>query len=1102
MDWKKHGVLLSLVLAVPLLVFFVISLVDADSPSAGKVTEPYPFTERISPAAKPNLSFASLPLHFESNEGQFDPSVRFMARGQGTTFYLRKSDLMISVRPSGVAVSSTNSAVQSSVKQESLLRFSFVDANPLPAVKAVGELPGKANYFLGNDPSRWRTNVHTFARVVYQEVYHGIDMAFYGNRSELEYDFIVKPGADPSVISLSVEGAEKIEINRQGDLVIHTMAGDLIQRKPLVYQMDEGKRREVAGDYVMIHEPEADSNGRQTYQVALALGVYDKSLALVIDPVLAYSTTINYATGQGRGIAVDRLGCAYVAGTAVTSGLQVPVNNYLTSLDGINSDILVVKLSADGSHIVYSSVFGGAGVEDLENVKPIAVDTDGSVALVGWTRSANFPTVNAMQDIKRADGNNDAFVTKLNPSGSQIVFSTYLGGDGYENGRAVAIDSSGGVYVAGLTAAANFPLVNALQTTHGGGAGFGHDAFIARIPATGGVATCSTYWGGSGDDTPFGLDCDSLGNVALFGDSGADGFPLVNALYPNDGNAWGFITKFSSNCSSVVFSTRWPTAILGGAMDAGGNAFITGYRGGSIPTTNAVQTTPLGGSEAYVTKFSADGSRLIYSTYLSSSGEDWGSSVAVDEVGAAYVLGYTTGANFPLLNAVQIVRAGHLDWFVTRLLPSGALSYSTLMGGANNSDPNAITVDRFGNAYVLAGSAVVTKLGLASIAPTATLSPLGGPVGDQFGVRVNGSAGAGFVLQASPDLSSWTSLSTNILPSGNLDLSAPAGGSGASFYRGLVCVIAEPEGLNAVAGDGQVMLTWNPVPGASSYNVYLATTSGIKRTNYNTLSGGARRTGALSPMIVNGLANGQAYFFVVTAIADACESLESNQAAATPTGGGGGSEPIFVPSFQSQSGCYDPFTGASIVNAQTLVAVGGAPLSGYTWSLANGSTFPPGTTVEPLTGIFKSNGAAVVPGNYTFTMVVSDGSRSGSGSFTFTVDSESSAPVNGIPGVGCGAAFFQYGPNFSLSDAEVGVPYGSSVFVTVGGASYTANLPLTWSVGSGSLPPGLVLDAARGVVRGTPTGGAGQAFSFTISIRDSAGAVPIGTPSTYTITVN
>jgi uncharacterized repeat protein (TIGR01451 family) len=405
--------------------------------------------------ARISEAYGKLPLSFEANQGQADPQVKFLSRGSGYSLFLTSTEAVLALS----RVVNTEGSNQLAGEQKAadlgqgstspaVLRMKLLGANPRPQVTGVERQAGETSYFIGNDRSQWRTNIGNYAQVRYESVYPGIDVIYYGNQRQLEYDFVVAPGANPDRIRLAFAGADKMYLDANGELVLNTAVGEVQQHKPVLYQEVDGVRREVAGRYVI----------KGARKVGFEVGAYDRSRALVIDPVLVYSTYLGgTSTDRGFGIAVDGSGNAYITG--VTSSSSFPTSNPLQAARNGSNDAFVLKLNPAGSALVYATYLGGSGTDTGTG---IAVDGSGNAYVTGFTVSSNFPTVSPLQSTHKG-GRQDFFVAKLNAAGSALTYSTYLGGSGYDFPVNVAVDLAGNAYLTGYTESVDFPTVNALQ---------------------------------------------------------------------------------------------------------------------------------------------------------------------------------------------------------------------------------------------------------------------------------------------------------------------------------------------------------------------------------------------------------------------------------------------------------------------------------------------------------------------------------------------------------------------------------------------------------------------------------------------------------------
>lgn len=606
----------------------------------------------------------------------------------------------------------------------SVLRLTLVGATLDAKVTGLDELPGKSNYFIGNDPKKWRTNVPNYARVKYQNVYPGIDLVYYGNQGKLEYDWVVAPDANPNRIAFEIQGARgpvssaaggsatgafPLRTDRAGDLVIRTEAGEVCLRKPVVYQSKKSGHPNgnsqftiqnselLDGHYVLLAEN----------RVGFEVENYDKSKPLVIDPVLDYSTYLGGS--QGNGIAVDSSGNAYVTGT---TGSGFPTVNPVQTT-GV---IFVAKLNAADTALIYSTYLGGSGIDSPAG---IALDSSGDAYVTGHACSTDFPTTaGAFQSASQGPVCNqgfggDTFVVKLNAAGNALAYSTYLGGSAWDQGNGIAVDSSGNAYVTGLTESSNFPTMNPFQSGCSGGPGVPcGQAFVTKLNTTGTALVYSTYLGGSGGGQGNSIAVDSSDSAYVTGSTGS-GFPIVNSSAFDPGACGGgaFVTKFTPLGSALAYSTYLGCASGSGiAVDSLANAYITGSTSStSFPTKNAIQPAKGGGNfDAFVTELDAAGTALVYSTYLGGSSFDEAFGIAVDSSGNAYVSGSTSSTDFPSTNSIQGgCGSTYGPAFVTEVGAAGsALVYSTCLGGSNNENGIGIAVDALGNAYVtgLSGS--------------------------------------------------------------------------------------------------------------------------------------------------------------------------------------------------------------------------------------------------------------------------------------------------------------------------------------------------------------------------------------------------------------
>ncbi|HKQ08116.1 MAG TPA: SBBP repeat-containing protein [Blastocatellia bacterium] len=594
--------------------------------------------------ARARAAYGDLPMRFERNQGQFDERVRYAARGAGYALWLTADGAVLSLL--GGARQPADDAAQDELAQAersasareaatAVIRMKLLNANPAANVTGTEEMAGRSNYFVGKDAAKWRAGVSNYARVAVRGVYRGVDMVYYGNGRQLEYDFNVAAGANPAAIGWRIAGAKRLRVDATGELVMATAAGEVRQHKPVAYQEINGERREVAARYVL----------RGKNRVSFALGHYDRRQPLVIDPVLGYSTYLGGSNDdEGHAIAVDGAGNAYVTG--LTFSTDFPTASAVQPLGGALPDLFVAKLNANGTALVYSTYLGGS---DYDDANSIAVDTVGNAYVTGFTQSLNFPTVNPLQSPHgNLISNSDAFVAKLNAAGTALVYSTYLGGNGRDKGLSIAVDATGNACVAGWTTSTDFQTVNALQATPGGNG----DAFVSKLNAAGTAFVYSTYLGGDGGDWGAAIAVDNAGSVYVAGATNSPNFPLVNPIQSDfkcktafktlDGAAnWAAMNNglpvyaevdalaVDPQTPSTVYAATSPPGVY--KSTDGGDTWSTSSNGLPQATLNALAVSPATPS----TLFLATANGVYRST---DAGASW--SVAGQSFGPAYSIAF------------------------------------------------------------------------------------------------------------------------------------------------------------------------------------------------------------------------------------------------------------------------------------------------------------------------------------------------------------------------------------------------------------------------------------------------------------------------------
>jgi Beta-propeller repeat/Divergent InlB B-repeat domain len=701
--------------------------------------------------------------YFEKNMGQSKSDVLYVYRAHGYRLAFLGNSVEISMRTPQATVSYADSPAVSKKKkqkktptEETTIEMKFVGSNMNSRIEGKKELRGISNYFIGSDRSAWLRHVPHYDNVMYSDIYPDIDVVFYSQKKQLEYDFIVHPGADPGAIRLVFEGADRIAIDSSGDLVIWSGKAELRIHKPQMYQQLSGEKVPVEGDY-FLHDN----------VVGFQIAAYDHTAPLIIDPVLSYSTYLGGAgddegnnitvdadknayvvgdtdafsdngtldsfvakfdpSGQllfvsfiggssddyGNGIALDASRNVYIAGTTdsddfpTTPGVVQP--SCLSSMGyGCGDSAFIAKISPDGADLVYSTFLSGGPQPDFDNpvavsttsASGIAVDGVGNAYVAGSTSSPSFPvTGGAFQTAYRGS---DAFVTKLNSDATTLIYSTYLGGMGLDDIYAIAIDVDGNAYVAGATSSPtgaggnDFPLKNALQSSQNGLS----DGFVSKLDPTGSALVFSTYLGGSGDvDEIFGIAVDGQQNIYLTGLTKSADWP--GAMNPSSSIATfgdGFVTKLNPAGDTIIYSLY-----LGGnsfdngttiAVDASGNAYVIGLSFSSdFPVTpDAYQKINLGNADFFVTKINQVGS-IVYSTFLGGSTNDAGYGIAAGSPTEIYVTGGATSPDFPVSNPVQPGNAGLYDAVIAKLDLAAPVHQLTIAKTGSNADTYTITSD-------------------------------------------------------------------------------------------------------------------------------------------------------------------------------------------------------------------------------------------------------------------------------------------------------------------------------------------------------------------------------------------------------------------------
>lgn len=671
--------------------------------------------------ASANPVFEGLPFLFEANQGQAAPEVKFLARGRGYGLFLTPAEAILSVRSNG--------------NDRRIIRMKLASANPAPAVTGVNPLPGKTNYLIGNNPAKWHQNIPQFAKVRYKSVYPGIDLVYYGKQGKLEYDFEVAPAADPSQVAFRFEGADDLATDSQGDLLLTSGKNGLRFQAPRIYQRVGAESRNVEGRFVV----------RNQKLVSFEVGEYDRTRALIIDPVLVYSAFLGGNGGENSPrIAVDSSSNMYVAVSSTSTDPISAGPPYQANPKGAG-DVLISKIDS-GGNLAFQTYLGGTGAD---TVAGIAIDSGFNIAVAGTTTSSDFPTLNGLQATPASAGTH-AFVASLNPLGQTLLYSTYISGNGTDTAKGIAVDVKNKAYVVGTSSSTNLPTTSgSFQATSLATNKF----FVAKVdPAASGADSVPylTYFGGgnpsNGAVSGGAIAVDANSNVYITGGTNfrstgtntATDFPILNG-FANCLNRVGcdvsstnidvFVAKL--NPAAAVGDQLIYSTYLGGtgsevgngiALDSSTNAYVTGNTDSTdviAAGTGPFQKDNAGGGDAFLAKLSSFTPSTtstttttvteLYFTYLGGTGNDMGFAVAVDPAQGARVAGSTTSAGLTPLNPSNTFGGG-TDGFVARVdttatSATAAGHYYSYIGGSGADEATSISVDARGAAYVAGDTA-------------------------------------------------------------------------------------------------------------------------------------------------------------------------------------------------------------------------------------------------------------------------------------------------------------------------------------------------------------------------------------------------------------
>lgn len=631
-------------------------------------------------------------LYFEPNHGQASGDVLMLARGSGGMVELLADGMRFV--PAGASFGAKR-----------LWQWKLVGSRPAAAVEGQQTQAGVSNYFVGAHPENWLTDLPHFSQAVYRQPYPGVDLVVHGSSSgsgagELEYDFIVQPGADTRQLAVEFAGAESFALDSQGSLIFKTAGETITHRAPVAYQRQGDTLQYVASAYKI--------ESAHPLRVGFALGEYDHSRELIIDPVVEYGRFFGGSQeDEILAISVDKAGYVYMTGETSSPDLPVAADSLKHTASVFqtkgNTLAFVAKLDPTGTKLIYCTYLGGSKTAVGHNIK---IDAAGNAYIGGRTEASDFPLMKPIQ-AQFGGGSDDGFVAKLNAAGNALVYSTYIGGSEYDQGRALAVDAAGNAYLTGITESPNFPLKNPIQAKYSGK----QDSFALKINAAGDALVYSTYLGGSGDDVGHAIAVDAAGAAYITGLSNSLDFPLARPLQRQFKGGVGddtIVVKINPAGSAFVYSTY-----VGGlkddearaiAVDGQGNAVVTGYtQSPDFPLSWPMQADFGGGThDVFAFSLQPDGSAFNWSTFLGGSGGDYGRGLALDGAGNVYLTGYTDSKNFPTRNPSQADYAGgSADVFYAKLDRTGrTLLLSSFLGGDAYERGRGMAVDARGNIYI------------------------------------------------------------------------------------------------------------------------------------------------------------------------------------------------------------------------------------------------------------------------------------------------------------------------------------------------------------------------------------------------------------------
>lgn len=951
-------------------------------------------------------NYGKLPLSFEANRGQSDRRVKFLSRGPGYTLFLTADEAVLKLQSVNADAGSARSIPDGSAKSVSpaVLRMKLVGANHAPSVSPLAELPGRSNYFIGNDPRKWRTNVPNYSRVNYHQAYPGVDLVYYGNARQLEYDFVVAPGSDPNAITLDVaaENAETrnapLRIAENGDLVVGLPDREIRFNKPVVYQVDsvDAEHRRESSSSQGKHSVDGRWVLKQGNQVGFELGAYDRSRTLVIDPALSYCTYLGGSIDNSAyNVSADAAGNAYITGT--TSSTDFPTKNAFQAANAGNTDVFVARLNPTGTVLTYATYLGGSG---QDYAFWVTVDGLGQAHVVGSTSSANFPvTAGVLQTTCGGGcvgGARNSFVTVLNSKGSALIYSTYLGGTHQDQANAITLDSNSNSYIVGWTTSPDFPTTTgAFQTSYSGTS----DAFVAKLNPKGTALIYSTLLGVSNDNRGFGIGLDTAGDAYIAGFTTSTGFPTTPGAFQAalKGASNAFVTELDPTATALVYSTylggSGSDIAWGVALDSSNNAYLAGQTSSAdFPTTpgalRTVCSSACSKNDIFVTKVNPTGSGLVYSTYLGGvNGEQEAYAIAVGASGNAVVTGRTRATDFPTTKGAFLTTdRGGFDSYVAELNTTGsALSYSSYFGGSLTETGLGVAVDAPGNIYLVGRTyspdfPVTPKSIQTQFAGTTQSYVAKFVAGDQawplslgFGSQPVGTTSAAMTTTlTNSETTALTITSVKITGAGAANFAISSNTCGASLAAGASCAVSATFTPTAI-GSLTALLTITDAAANSPQNVALAGTgtSNSLTLTPTSMAFATQVVGTTSPSQPATLANNGATAATITKIVTSSQFRQTNDCTATLAPGASCTiNVVFLPNAAgTQKGTLT--VTDNVLSPLTVALTGSGTVMSDSPTSLNFGNQAKGTSSAPQAITVKNTGAAAV----TITKLMITGAR-------------------------------------------------------------------------------------------------------------------------------